>query len=74
MENKLLLLLVSEMVENAAKSIDFPHSEENVDQIINDLIQNYGIDLNKNLIINAGDVSSICQCILDWQHNTLMNC
>lgn len=68
-----IMLVINEMMAHAANDIGFPPSDGNVDQLLNDLENDFGIDLNPDGPITTQLMDTIVFAIREWKVATKNN-
>lgn len=73
-EETLLMKVVREMVRSAGNEIGFEFDESNVDQVLEDFKDQWGIEFDQNDFITVSLMECICETVGDWKHRTFVNC
>lgn len=66
-----IMNLLEEMVNEASKEIGFESDSGNVDQVLTELENSYGIELNIDAPITWQIMNILTEVIQEWQSETL---
>lgn len=69
----MILLIITEMVNQAAKEIGVPMNNKNVKAVLDDLEYCYGIIINEDAPITWQLMTNINESIFEWQTNMKRN-
>lgn len=65
-----IMNVINEMMYHAADEIKFPHSQENVEYIMDEIEHNYDITINETTKITAELMGYVIEAIDDWKEET----